>query len=1102
MAAKTSDNVRRSRSKAPALTEAAPAPSTPVLVEPPAQTALDELPFDFDEELYLILNPDVADSVKKGIVPSGAWHWVHHGAVDTRAGQRPSISHQQHYRVLPDYESDPPTPDEIAGFDAQAYLEANQDVYLALSGRLEDALDHWIKHGRFEGRLSSITKRFRGSVDPGRLMARPFGVNLFAPLSAQSGLGTAARGYLRALRAANVPVHLVNIDHSTGPIRIATRDYDIRPPYRVNLILVNADTLERFFSLFRKGWFDDTYSIAMWAWELNILRPDWFMCFAAVDEVWTLSRYNAEAVQAVAPVPVLAINPVVTQAIFSQYDRTYFNLPHGFLFLTTFDVGSSLLRKNPDAVVDAFITAFRDQPDVYLILKFHSAKHDLSAIQRLLRRVHEIPNIIVRSEVMLDEEIRALQACANCLVSAHRSEGFGLNIAEFMLTGKPVIVTAYSGNMDFTDASNSYLVPFTLRQLSCTSGPYLPGYLWAEPNQDALVAQMRRVVDAPEEARSIGAAAHETIRGRLSAETVGRQISERMHTLGLQGELPAFMSSLGRSNDIVTPQPRISVPVTDVMQIAARPTLSVVVPVYNVAPEYLSACIESVRAQIYSHWELCLCDDASTNAATLAVLERYQGIDPRIRIKHLAQNQGISAASNSAVTMATGGWLVMLDNDDELTPDALGEIAAAVVQDPTIDALYSDEDKLDIKGDRCDTYYKPSWSPEHLESVMYTLHPLTVRTSLFLHLDGFRAEYSGAQDWDLMLRISRITDAIHHIPKILYHWRMILGSASAEVDAKPAALDAGARALSDHVLAKYGVENAIVEPASLLGHYRVRHSIRDNPPVTVLITTNNSGLTLPDRKPFIMVENLIQSILERTSYDNYRIVVVDNANTLEKQSRWMKKMGVDLHSYYGRVSPFNYPDKVNFALRKVQTEHLVLMNDDMEVINNEWLSALLEFSQNSDIGACGGKLLHEDGTIQHVGTVLGISGGSAHVYHGFPGDFVGYNGYTHVIRNYSAMTGACLATRRSVLNEIGGWDPRLAIDYNDVDLCLRMRQHGYRLVYTPYSQLKHFESKTAIRTAQNPAEVSLFQSRWGALVDNDPYYNPNLSRSHHDFSVR
>ena len=413
--------------------------------------------------------------------------------------------------------------------------------------------------------------------------------------------------------------------------------------------------------------------------------------------------------------------------------------------------------------------------------------------------------------------------------------------------------------------------------------------------------------------------------------------------------------------------------------------------------------------------------------------------------------------------------------------------------------LYSDEDKLDAAGRTCDHYYKPDWSPEHIESVMYTLHPLTVRTSLFLAMGGFRSAFTGAQDWDLMLRLSRQTDAIRHVPRVLYHWRMIPGSASAEVDAKPDALRAGFRALEDHVAEKYG-PGARVETAGLEGYYRVRHTVAGDPPVTLLITTNNTQLKLPDRKAFSMVENLIASIGAHTDYRNHRIVVVDNGNTPAKLKASYKRAGIALHSYTGPMEPFNFADKANFAFQQVRTEHVVLMNDDMEAFDDDWLRALLEFSQRPDVGGCAGKLLHADGTIQHVGTVLGVNGGAAHVYHGFPGDFVGYNGYTHVIRNYSALTGACFATRMSVVNELGGLDPQFAIDFNDLDLCLRMRRHGYRLVYTPHSRMFHFESKTAVRTSQNPREVQLFAERWAGVMHDDPFYNPNLSRTRHDFA--
>ena len=1065
----------------------------------PAAALTVPVPVGFDEELYLKLNPEVDAAVQKGEIASGVAHWMLCGRDEERAGRRPSILHEQHYRVMPDRKR-PPTSEEIAAFDARAYLEANNDVRRAIGNAPGDALNHWINYGRLEGRVAPNSKLFRSRAkDPAQVAARPFGVNFYAPFTSKSGLGTAARGYLAALRAAAIPVHLVNIDLEAGRLRVAARDQDIVPPYRVNLLQVNADCLDRFYSLFRPGRFDNAYNIGIWAWELNALRPDWFSTFAAVDEVWTLSSFNTAAVAPMSPVPVQTMNCVVAPVAPNGFTRSDFNLPEGKLFLTAFDVGSSIERKNPQAVIQAFQQAFEGQDGVSLVLKFHAAHADPAALRRFLESVRGVPNVILRANTITEVEMHGLQSCCDCLVSAHRSEGFGLNIAEFMQLGKPAIVTGYSGNMDFTDDGNSYLLPYSMRQIGQVSGPYLPGYQWAEPDATALVAAMQSCVENPGEAQEKGRRAAQTVHETLSAAATGTRMAARFEALGLQQPVPQYVKNMARSTAVAMPGPEATCALSSPAEVLAHPTLSIITPVYNVPPEYLRKCIASVQAQTYPRWELCLCDDASTRADTRAALDEVQGADPRIRIRRLERNHGIAGASNAAVTMATGAYAIMLDNDDELTPDALQEIADAVVADPGIDALYSDEDKYDLSGQLCDHYYKPDWSPEHIESVMYTLHPLTVRTNLFLELGGFRAEFSGAQDWDLMLRVSRRTQAIHHIRKILYHWRMIPGSAAAEVDAKPDALLAAGRALDDHVQAKYG-EAALAETTDLTGLFRVRHKVTGAPAVTLLITTNNTKLTLPGRQPFIMVENLIRSIEEHTDYPNYRVMVVDNGNTPPKQAAAYRKAGIALHSYAGSTTPFNFAEKANFALRQVRTEHVVTMNDDMEAFDAEWLRALLEFSQNPEIGACGGKLLHADGTIQHVGTVLGVMGGVAHVYHGYPGDFIGYNGYTHVIRNYSALTGACLATRMGVLNEVGDFDPRLALDFNDIDLCLRMRRHGYRIVYTPFSKMFHFESKTAVRSSQDPGEAKVFHSRWPDPISNDPYYNPNLSRTRHDFA--
>jgi len=1051
------------------------------------------LPLLFDEDLYLLFNPDIADAVRTGKETSGASHWLIHGRVEELSGLRPIIKPQDHLAL-----EDPGLKAESERyFDWFAYADAYPDTRNFDPGNLRGTEQHWQLYGKAEGRAIGGLQRIRDRTsDVVRLLRKPFGVNYFAPLTAQCGLGMAARGYLRALRTAGIPVHLHNIELD-GSVR-RSPETEIESPYRINIICINADALEPFYNLFPKSFFDDRYNIAIWSWELSVIRPDWFKLFSTFDEVWTPSDYVTESIRIVSPVPVMTVNHVVERACaIASSSRPEIGLPEGFLFLTTFDADSTIDRKNPDAVIDSFVEAFADRTDVHLVVNYYSAHRDTAAVRKLIRKCRGRNNILVRSGLMTREQIDNLEAASDCFVSSHRSEAFGLKIAEMMLNGKPVIVTGYSGNMDFCSAKNSYPVSYSIVELSKQAGPYLKGYTWADINVVALADAMRSVVANPDRARAIGDQAAKDIGRQLSAGAIGAVISKRFKTLGLDGApVPEFVLRLGRSRDSLPTDiysgqfERVRLPESPIV-------ISVIVPVYNVDAKILAECVESVRNQTYPHWEICLCDDASTSEQTVNYLRGITGVDPRIRVKHLAINSGISGASNAAVTMATGEWLLMLDNDDLLTLDALQTIVDfTALRD--YDVIYSDEDKLNEKGEFVDTYFKPDWSPEHLESVMYTLHPVTIRKKLFLELGGFRSKFTGAQDWDLMLRVSRHTDRIGHIPKILYHWRMVSGSASADIDAKPEVLNVGKLALADHVLEKYGAL-ATVENAPLHGHYRVRHRIATQPPVSIVITTDNRSVALDGRKPFVMVENLVKSIAEKSSYKNYQIKVVDNGKSSSALKKLVARIGGTIVTYPGPQHPFNYAKKANFAILGERNEHVVMMNDDMEVISKEWLEALLEFSQRPEVGLCAGKLLHADGTIQHVGTVLGVNDSSAHVYHGFPGDFVGYNSFTHVIRNYSAMTGACIATRLSVLQEVGGWDEEFAIDYNDVDLCLKIRAQGYRIVYTPYSEMYHFEGKTAVRQSQNPAEVALFRKRWGDILENDPYYNPNLSRKRHDY---
>jgi len=513
--------------------------------------------------------------------------------------------------------------------------------------------------------------------------------------------------------------------------------------------------------------------------------------------------------------------------------------------------------------------------------------------------------------------------------------------------------------------------------------------------------------------------------------------------------------------------------------------ISVIMPVYNTPSSILNEAIKSVLNQKYDNWELCICDDCSTSMETVTILNQYRGIDPRIKILRSPKNLHIAGASNFIVEQATGSFLAFLDHDDLLSCDALLEVAIAVNNDPTIDLLYSDEDKIDKYGNFVEPYFKPDWSPEHLNSVMYVLHLLVVRKSIFLYIGGFRSEYSGAQDYDLSLRISKIARKIHHIPRILYHWRMIPGSAAEVIDAKPDALICARRALEDAVCHPI---KAIVENGLLPGTFRVRWNIIDNPKITLLITTNDGDRKVLGRGNINLCSNFISSILEKSSYKNIQILVIDNGNISQKSRKIIYNAGGTIESFL-YVGEFNFARKINFGLSHVHTNHVILLNDDLEVISSDWIEALLEYSQISDIGVVGARLYFADNSIQHAGIVLDKNNICRHVFYNFPCEKIGYYGFSHIIRNYSAVTGAVMATRMDVVNKVGGFDELFAIDYNDIDYCLRTRYHGYRVVYSPYSCLYHFERSTAKRSEQNPKEKQLFCDRWKRVIESDPYNN-------------
>jgi GT2 family glycosyltransferase/2-polyprenyl-3-methyl-5-hydroxy-6-metoxy-1,4-benzoquinol methylase len=520
---------------------------------------------------------------------------------------------------------------------------------------------------------------------------------------------------------------------------------------------------------------------------------------------------------------------------------------------------------------------------------------------------------------------------------------------------------------------------------------------------------------------------------------------------------------------------------------AERPKISLVMPVYNPPPNLLDAAIASVRAQLYSDWELCVCDDASTNPLIRAALSEWAEKDPRIKVVFSEHNEGISAASNRALALATGDFVGLLDHDDEISSNALLEVVRLLQQHPDADMVYSDEDKLDSDGKRRDPFFKPDWSPEYFLSCMYTCHFAVYRKTLLDEIGGFRRGFEGSQDYDLVLRLTEKTSNIYHIPKILYHWRMAPGSVASVSESKPYAYIAAKRAISEHLQRRK--ISAQVLDGNWLGHYRLRFAIDPSARVSIII---------PSRDKVELLRACIHSIDSKSTFRNYEILIVDN-NSSDPVA--LKYLSSTPHRVVPFREPFSFSRMMNFAAREAQGNYLLLLNNDTQVITPEWMEIMLGYCQQKEIGAVGAKLLFPSGKIQHSGVVLGIGGVAGHALKGFPSDTRHQFGLPGNARNYSAVTAACMLVRKAVFEEVGGFDEELAIAYNDVDFCLRVRQAGYRIVCAPDAQLYHYESASR-GYPKYEREYDLMKERWGEALRQDPYYNPNLTLDREDFGIR
>jgi glycosyltransferase involved in cell wall biosynthesis len=522
----------------------------------------------------------------------------------------------------------------------------------------------------------------------------------------------------------------------------------------------------------------------------------------------------------------------------------------------------------------------------------------------------------------------------------------------------------------------------------------------------------------------------------------------------------------------------------------ASPLFSVVTPVFDPPPAVLRAAIESVLTQTFDDWELVLVDDASTDPEVLRILREYAARDARVTVVERPANGHIVAATNDGIAVARGTFLAFLDHDDLLAPDALALNARRIAEHDDIDFLYSDEDRIREDGRFSDAFHKPDWSPERLRSQNYCNHLSVLRASLVRELGGLREGFEGSQDHDLVLRVTERARRIVHIPKVLYHWRILPGSAAGDGSAKPYALDAGRRAVQEH-LGRVGIAGTVevVGP----GRYRTRRLLPPERRVSIVIPTRGSASLVWGRRR-TLVTRAVRSALAGTRHADLEVVVVYDTDTPEAVLAELDQIAGDRLVLVPYDEPFNYSHKVNLGVLASTGDRLVILNDDVEVRSELWLEELLAPLEQPDVGLTGARLLYSSTAIQHVGLAYS-HGRYVHPFKKSPGDVLGGWGKTAVIdREVSGVTGACMGVRREVYFEVGGHTELLREDYNDVDFCHKVAAAGYRILYLAHCELFHFESQTR-EAIPNPDDTRFLRRRWG-VPWRDPYtpVYPNLPR--------
>jgi glycosyltransferase involved in cell wall biosynthesis len=740
-------------------------------------------------------------------------------------------------------------------------------------------------------------------------------------------------------------------------------------------------------------------------------------------------------------------------------------------------VGSFEPRKGQDILVEAIGRLNRGTRDK-ASFKLAGRVLDPKFFGQLQKRIAKFKSVeLIESP---DHET-ALQLLTNAdaLICPSRDETMPITIIEAARSGKAIISTDIGGIAEWIrNGLNGVLVP--------AENPAALADAIARCGQD------RQLLDR------LGAAARRTYERHFRLDRFTKDFTALIEQ-ARQPEAKPIVSARAKYErwiaafDQENASNRLAVS-RRVRQLPRHPLISILLPVYNSDLRFLRAAIDSVRNQIYPQWELCIADDASTDAEVRPFLEETARRDTRIKVIFRETNGHISACSNSALALASGEWCVLLDQDDVLAQKALAFVAAEIDAHPEAGLIYSDEDKIDIGGGHFDPFFKPEWSLEEFLGHNFINHLGGYRTSILRRIGGFREGFEGSQDYDLALRcVEHLRpEQIRHIPRVLYHWRAVHGSLALESNAKPYARVAGRRAIAEYLQRCRIAARVEASPENVHVH-RVIYDLPASLPLVSII--------IPTRDRLHLLQQCVQSLRAKTDYPRLELIIVDNGSAEKKTQRFLEKIEkTGAARVLREPGPFNFSRLNNAAAAVAGGELLAFVNSDITVENPDWLREMLRHAVRPETGAVGARLWFPDGTLQHGGVVLGLGGIAGHANYRVPRGATGYYGRILFAQNCSAVTAACMVMRKKLFLDLGGFDElNLKISFNDVDLCLQLREHGYQIIWTPYANLIHHESAsrghqpTPKENAEFFREATFMQRKWGATLLNDPFYNPNLT---------